>query len=323
MADAGTLVSGTKLGKMRDDVWTREALIDRKAAYDLERLEDARRFRRHLNRIIGLSVVSFCVYAYLKIASLARVYPTAYAWWKDTSDAKSAHPQITVPHVALRVEFPAAYWVQTLRFASETIPLAGAQFLLEMASAHSTYLTRVHWNGTADALRYADRAQFLPIDAMRDGTVNWEYVWHAWAAKNDEGELVNPFAGVLFANVDSLIDSPAIKAYYADPPDRGYIDALYYGGLVEVAMRYGTTKKTGADMVHHLMGSHSSFAPSCDDNRFQRGLQTSMQYGMFAGMFAGVGGHIGTGTKMAKSLPMLITLSGFGVGASVGASSKC
>lgn len=336
-APRGSLVSDAAVAQLRRSAVQQGVLVDRKALFDIERRTDEHRFRGQMNLLLGVSVACLGAYVYIKVSGLAREYPVAYAWWERSQAlhgrGDSAHPQITLPKAALRVEFPAFYYVQSLAMVSESLPLHGAQFLVVMASHFSKYLRPVHWNGSAAELRYADYQRFLPPDAKSASGVRWTYVWAAWTAKNAAGDSVNPWDGVLFASVQAMANSPAVQAYYADVPDRRYIAALFRGGLVEVAVTLGGTDTTGVEMARHLMGFQSgAYVIPCGGSRGERAVQTSLEYGMYGGMVGGLGGHAlasrfaemgSRGERFGKLLPLLITAASFAGGAAKGATEEC
>lgn len=318
-----SVISGAKVAALRQAALQQGVAVDQRALYDIERRVDEQNFRSHMNLLLGLGAACLGVYVYLRIAGLAREYPAAYEWWATSSGAPAAgtHPLVTVPKAALRVEFPAFYTLQTLAMTAETLPLAGAQFLLAMAGSFAKYMKPVHWNGSATQLRYADLDAFLPLDAKSGGTVNWTYVWTAFNAKTAGGESVNPWAGVLFASYEAMANSPAFQAYYGSPADRSYVRALYQGGLVEIAVTLGSTATTGDAMAEHLMGFQPGFTKVPCTSRVGKALQSSVEYGMYGAMAGGMGGHLFASRLAGRGriLPLLLTLAAAGGGAAKGA----
>ena len=327
-APRGTLISGAKVAGLRHMALEQGAAVDRRALYDIERRVDEQNFRTHLNLLLGFAAVCLAGYVYLKVASLARTYPAAYEWWESSQAqygpaSESQHPLITVPKMALRVEFPSYYYLQSLGMAAETVSESGAEFLLIMATKFAKYMRPVHWNGTAEELRYTDLELFLPIDKGKD----WGYIWSSWDAKNAAGEYVNPWAGVLFTSYEAMANSPAFEAYYANPPDRRYVQALFRGGLAEIAITLGSTDTTGPKMAQHLMGLQSgSYKVPCN-NRADQATQKALYYGSMTAMAGGMLGHAtmkaaasgGFRGMFMKALPLLITAGGLTAGAVTGA----
>lgn len=293
----GTLFSATKLADLRRLSVEQGVDVDRRILIDIERRVDEHTFRKQLNTIMGLAVVCVCVYVYLKIVSIAKQYPKAYEWWNSQqvfAPGKGHYVQLTLPQAALRIEFPFFYQLQVLAMQAQSVSLAGAHFLVIMATNFAKYMHPVHWNGSAEQLRYDSLDQFLPPHAKKSNGVDWPYVWAAWEAKNAKNQPVNPWGnGVLFTNVRALANSPAFQAYYADPPDRRYIDALFHGGLTEIAVMLGNSDATGPAMAEHLMGVDSGFTKVECTGRVSEAVKTSMDYGMKTGMIGGVVGHLG------------------------------
>ena len=332
------LVSGAEVASLRRSALQQTAAVDARALADVVRRGEEERFRGQMNGLLGLSAACVGVYVYLKLQSLSKEYPTAYAWWDNAQlegpEAEGEHSLITVPSAARRVEFPALYYAQTMIMAAETLPLSGAEFLLSMATHFSKFMNPVHWNGSPAQLRRTYLDRFLPRDARGKEGIRWSYVWSAWNKKNAQGELVNPWAGVLFSSPQAMANSPAFQAYYAaENPSRGFVEALFDGGLVEVAVLYGASSKSGSEMARHLMGSEPTRTKVPCTSRVSGAVQGSIEYGMYAGMAAGVGGHAGAAFAAARKLgsmgrgvsgaiPLLITLAGFGAGAVAGAR-KC
>jgi hypothetical protein len=260
------------------------------ARSNLARLADQRASDHASKVMFVVFSVALAAYVHAKVAALAMMYPKAYAWWESgyansAEQAEGSRPLITVPSMALRIQFPAFYWVKTLAMRDESVPIAGAEFLLLMASHYSRYLRAVHWDGSAAQLRFADLEVFLPTDQGQ----NWVFIWSAWNAKNAKGEYVNPWAGVLWASADAMQQSPAIRKYYANPPDRSMIRALFQGGLVEVAVLESTAAKSGIEMVHTLMGeSPQATAVPCSGIQRANAAMTSASTVMMLGsMIAG------------------------------------
>ena len=341
MAPKGTLVAAGQLAQLRTSELERGLLTDRRALYDIERREEEAAFRHHLNLLLGLGVVALGAYVYLKIGSLGRSYPVAYEWWESSqalyakSATTGADALVTVPSVALRLEFPSYYYLQTLLMTERTIPLAGAQFLMVMATHFSKELRPIHWDGSAEQLRFADIDAFLPPDASVGGGksgINWRYVWTKWTATNEAKQPVNPWVSALFSSPQAMADSPAFQAYYGShgsPPDRGLVRALFRGGLVEVAVQYGNVHTTGDKMAQRLMGVQSGATKIPCASRLDAAVQTSLEYGMYASMAGGMGGHAmasrlatseGESKGLGSLVPLLVTVAGFGAGAAKGAS---
>lgn len=330
---AGGLVDAAQLAQLRTSELAQGVRIDRRALYDIERREEEASFRHHLNLLLGFGVVALGAYVYLKIASLRRAYPLAYAWWETSqalyakSAATGADVLVTVPSVALRLEFPSYYHLQTLLMAERTLPLAGAQFLMVMATHYSKQLRPIHWNGSAEQLRFADIDAFLPPDAAGKSGIDWRYVWIQWTATNAAKQPVNPWVSALFASPQAMADSPAFQAYYGShgaPPDRGMVRALFRGGLVEVAVQYGNVHTTGDEMAQKLMGVQAGATKVPCASKLDAAVQTSLQYGMIASMAGGMGGHaMASATEASRGvgrfLPLLVAVGGFGAGAAKGA----
>ncbi len=257
--------------------------VERKTLADIKRreAEHAASWTAFLLGSLLLSLVS--AYVAAKRASLRGIYPTAYAWWNDVYLSSAYErpagnwPRVTVPSMALRVEFPTNYWVENLLMRADSMPRAGAEFLLIMLTHYSANMHPIHFNGGAQQLRYTDLQRFLPMDQGRD----WTYIWTSFNATNASGAHVNPWAGVLFGSVQALAASPAVQAYYSDAPQRKYLDALYHGGLVEVAMSLGTSATSGIDMVHFLIGATPSLTtlPCTTLDRLHHAVQTGATYG--------------------------------------------
>lgn len=323
----GALVSGAKLAQLRNAVWAQEAAMDHKISVAIDRRVDEQRFRSHMNIVLTLSVACACVYAYIKIYSLKGMYPKAYAWWEVSQDehirGAGHHSLVTVPAMALRVEFPSFYTLQTLFMSAETIPLAGAEFLLIMASTYPTRLRPILWNGSAEQLRYADIGQFLPLDAQRTGGVDWTYVWSSWRATNATKNYVNPWYD-LFPSATAMTNSPAFQAYYGTPPERGFLQALFQGGLVEVALQFGNVHTSGYEMVQRLMGEQPESVKTPCPSQLNAAVQSATQYGMYSSMVAGMSGHA-LATQLARigpnmrrigmAMPIVFVAGAMGVGA--------
>ena len=323
----GSLVRASDIAQLRDATRQRTLTLDHVLDSKIAKREEARRFSSHVHLFIGLSVACAGVYVYLKLTRLSSIYAAAYAWWGQAKESgepgRGAHILITVPNMALRVEFPAYYWLQNMRMAVPSISLAGAEFLLIVATHFSTGLRPAHWNGSAEQLRFKDIDLFLPLQKGAD----WDYIWTAWSATNAAGERVNPWAGVLYASRSALANSPAMKAYYANPPDRGFVEALFRGGLAEIAVNYATDKTNGEEMVRHLIGydTKARVLPCAPPG--VRMATSAMAYGSMSSMAAGMSGQMMDINSQALShtkyrIAALATLAGGGFAAGAVAGSR-
>lgn len=231
--------------------------------------------------IIVMLVVLASVYTVLKTQNLQIMYPQAYLWWEQTRQFIDAghmikpngtHPLITVPRVALRLNFPAYYSLETFRMVAQSMHRSAAEFLMIMATNFSETLRPVHWNGSAEQLRANDIEDFLPLEQPD----NWTYIWTKFNALNAKDEQVNPWGnGVLFQTPEQMMLSPAVRAYYNNDPS--YMKALYEGGLVQLAMTHATASNTGTDLVKFLMGSMPvSGRVECGAGQLSRSQQESM-----------------------------------------------
>lgn len=252
------LVATADLARLRRMQRNQTTDIERKTLTDIRRRESEHAAAWTLF-VLGAVFVSLAtVYIMERISALRTIYPESYAWWTAVyEDVAYERPagnwlHVSVQLAALRVEFSAYYWVQELVMRAPTMPRAGAEFLLLMTTHYGSNMRPIHFNGSAAQLRYTELGRFLPTDQGED----WTYIWESYNAKNAANASVNPWANVLFASVQALAASPAVRAYYRDASSRagGYVEALYRGGLVEVAMTQGTSAKTGMEMVRFLMG---------------------------------------------------------------------
>ena len=316
----GSLISGASVAKLREAAVGQNLNIDHRLYYDIQRRTEEQEFRKHRNTLIRICVLCIGIYIYMKLSSLRDMYPVAYAWWDSTQrmypHGQGRFARITLPGAVLRMEFPYVYYLQEFLMITDALPVAGAQFLVYMVSHFGRFMRPMHFNGSAEQLRYTSVASFLPPHAKTDSGINWTYVWESWQSKNTDGALVNPWSGVLFTSVQALAASPAIQAYYADVPDRRFIDALFHGGLAEIAVTFGNDHMNGADMVKRLMGVATSFTivPCTTSSRIRKGVQTSMEYGGQAGMFSLTLHHFINNpqratkpSRFAASIPFLIT----------------
>ena len=193
------LVSGAEVASLRRSALQQTAAVDARALADVARRGEEERFRGQMNGLLGLSAACVGVYVYLKLQSLSKEYPTAYAWWDNAQlegpEAEGEHSLITVPSAARRVEFPALYYAQTMIMAAETLPLSGAEFLLSMATHFSKFMNPVHWNGSPAQLRRTYLDRFLPRDARGKEGIRWSYVWSAWRQEERAGRACQPVGG--------------------------------------------------------------------------------------------------------------------------------
>lgn len=300
MAAAAGLVRSSDVTALRDmqDAQTRS--VESKTLYDIERREALQRDDWHMVLFATGFVVCFVAFVVVRVQGLVYRHPRAYHWW-DTTFASSlyarplgTHPKITVPGCALRVEFPPAHWAATLLMSYQELPRAGADFLLLMVAEYGDTLHPIHWNGSSAQLRYEHLEDFLPRgpgtttqDSKGNASTNWAYIWRQFNAKNAAGALVNPWAGALWRDPKAMALSPAMQAYYdAKAPRTDYIEALYRGGLVELAVTHAKKDVTGAAMVRHLMGTVSTTrADTCTPAKQSNNMvQGATEFGMYGTM---------------------------------------
>ena len=298
--------------------------------------DDARHARKHQAAFFTVSLVLVAVYVQFRLASLPGMYPRAYEWWTSSTGRldpayptpQGSNPLMTVPNMAVRVEFPAAASVQQLLMTAPSVLRNGADFLLLMATHYSKSLKGVHWNGSSDQLRFEEMPSFLPTAQGKD----WNYIWHAFNATNAKNEFVNPWAGVLWASPQAMANSPAVQEYYGSPPRRGFLTALFQGGLTAVARTQATTDVSGEDMEHYLMGSKpvrlrgACGAAQRTNAMMQSGSMYACGVSLVGGMShstlaAKLGSEFkGPGNKAASAILVGATLAATAFGA---ASAKC
>lgn len=314
---------------LQHDALSRTVQIDKRLDAKIEQLQEQRDFRTNMNRLLVFAVVLGIAYVYVRVSSLGSEYEDAYLWWAksgklETNDAMMAasHVDVTVPVCALRVEFPQLYRLQAAIMMVPSLPAEGAAFLLDMASQFGGDLKRAHWYGNATTLRFEDLVLFLPRQKPGD----WGYIWEAWSAVDKSGAPVNPWMGVIFQDAKALANSPAIQAYYASPPDTAFVDALFRGGLVEIALTLSSPARTGEQMVEYLTGFQAGYTlTACSSKR--RAIAAATGAMGTASMAAMVGGGAGHAIAAAASrmspraraivglLPMFVTGVAVGGGA--------
>lgn len=280
------LLSNLDLQRMRRIQRNQTAKVEKKVLEDIERREDEHRAASI--RWIILAVLLALVWTWMnaKLGSLRMTYSDAYDWWmvtyKGVEYAKSTgnYPLVTIPSIATRLEFPSYAWVQQLLMLQESIPRPGAEFVMIMITHFSQNMRPIHFNGSSNQLRFTELATFLPTDQGAD----WTYIWSSFNAKNTHGEPVNPWSGVLWSSVRAMGNSPAIRDYYSTTPNRSFIESLYRGGLVEVAMTHGNDNTSGADMVRYLMGTTPDATPlPCSvGQKTNSAIQKGSEYGTLA-----------------------------------------
>ena len=241
------------------------------------------RHKRIMSLIIFIAAtIALLFFVYWSIGNLARDYPGAFKWWNlgYTSTQKTPfpagiYPAMTVPTVAMAANYPAVAWIQGLMFKSTVPKRNGCLFLLKMVAQYGFWvdgpfvgtirLRGIHWNGSSEQLRFTSLNKFLPRDAAsKYGTgssINWGYIWASWnqLAKDGKG-YANPWAMVIWTDINSFSQCPMITGYYAgDATYEHFIACLFEGGLCTIAMDWFAAK-TDPDQVIDEMFSYVASA---------------------------------------------------------------
>jgi hypothetical protein len=271
-------------------------------------------------------IVSFSVS--LRVDGLKDQYKNAFRWWdstngyrntKDAPKPDGIFPYVTVMGAAISLNYPLVAWFRALSSEATMVPKAGAEFLLDMASAFgfSRKLIGIHWNGSSEQLRLSDIETFLPTNAaaythrrskkymsiLGTGStfeLNWDYIWAAFnsVSKSSSSEMgrVNPWAGTLWRTIDEFSNSPVVQEYYTNREGETaqLLVGLYRGGLTYLAMNMNETA-SASDIIYKLLGARTQRASGKCTNR-QRTSATIQGGTMGLGMGCGLG-CFGTGTR--------------------------
>lgn len=296
------------------------------------------RHKRMLTLVIFVALVmSFVFFVYWSLGNLQRDYPDAYKWWNDplgygntlqTPFPNGIYPDMTVPNVAIAASYPPVAWLQGLMFKSTTPVRSGCLFLLKVASQYGYWangpfkgnvrLKGIHWNGSSEQLRFSSIDDFLPLDApSRYGTgagINWGYVWASWNRTAAGGKgYANPWAYVIWSDIDTFSQSPMISGYYAkDATYQRFMASLFTGGFCAVAMDWFEPKTDPDEVLLDLFGFDSGVDKKpCSTAQL---AASSIQYGSLGFSILGA-----IGAAMNPFVGIGLALAGASAGAAIGA----
>ena len=234
-----------------------------------ERIQEHAERRARATRSLLIMVLCAFLIAFgasFRIGRLREEYASAYEWWRtgyrNGPTPEGLYPKVSVSSAAVALNYPPVAFLSSLAFRSSDVSRFGASFLLDMASGFglSRNLQGIHWNGSAEQLRFDRMSDFLPTDAAAfdaSGNVQWAYVWSSFTAKTSSGSYVNPWAGTLWPTIDHFSTSPAIQAYYTDRSgeDAQLVEGLYRGGLCYIALNMASANRTASNLLYALVGS--------------------------------------------------------------------
>lgn len=302
----------------------------RKEVFDASdsKLEETLQKKKETRRLVFVFVIAFVIFSVavtFKIDSLKTEWTQAYEWWESPLGYNStSYPNpmgsnnITVQSAAICASYPLLSQAMGLTFQISPISQPQADFLLGMVSQFgiSHHLAAVHWNGSQEQLRFKYIETFFPTEngaylqstdsaGKTTSTPNWEFIWWSFAAETSSGKSANPWFGTLWPTVEDFKGSPAVQDYYSTPSNKNAINALYRGGLCEVALSISDSTSTGSSMIQYLMGVKSTRVPG-ECTQLQKANKAIQNTFMAAGIGSigipfGIRGVLGLGVIFGSS----------------------
>lgn len=272
-----SLVSSTAAAELKSTIKKERQQVFLDTKQHIQKEHQQRVFGEHIAFFGLLAVILIFVSVHLRVASLESRFASAYKWWtsefgylNDQYPLPQGTSNITVPSAAVSASFPLLAQLGGLAFMASPVTEQQALFLLDMVGSfgHSRKLAAVHFNGSESQLRYKDIEFFLPTSNgswIKEGgsshfSPNWDYVWVSFQAATKNGSA-NPWANTFWRNRTEFTNSPVITDYYSDPPKRGPIEALFRGGLCEVALTAMDDKTTARELITKFVGEEMTEVP--------------------------------------------------------------
>lgn len=223
--------------------------------------------------IVFVAAVALIVFAInMSMRNLQGQWPKAFAWWQSDKGFRNnfvfpsplgLYDSVTIPSVAVSAAYHPLSNLFALSFQHATMTRGGALFLLQMIEVYGEWcdFVGIHWSGSSKQLNYKYMNEFLPLNAAAtvdtSGELQWGYLWAAWNAfsQDDPSLPANAFSMTFWKKVGDFQASPLVQNYFKGDDDaRRFFDALFNGGLVNVAINYFSPDTNPFEVMQQIFG---------------------------------------------------------------------